>query len=234
MKMPCIRALDMKYLCCLWLLFLTGCTTAGGSYKAPLPEDEDWYVGFFTPPYMEVWVERVDVEDAHGLYYRDVTGGTTATSSQEDPEGWPESMQVPMGAGRSITGAALPKRIFVRWQSLVEPQTYRITLDISESVREQMVKNMPYPKHPQDLAYQDILTIELAPGGWVKAWIKSTVSTPVEILCQKAEVEPKGPYGGLSGGKYRPLSERAAPYVETHPIISYDSWKCPEHGSASQ
>jgi hypothetical protein len=55
----------------------------------------------------------------------------------------------------------------------------------------------------------------------------------VEVLCQKAEIEPKGPYGGLSGGKYRPLSKRAAPYIKTH-AIPYDSWKCPDTASAAK
>jgi hypothetical protein len=232
-----INVVLIKYISCLGVLFLAGCASVATPFKTNSPLGEDWYLGFFAPPYMEVWMERVDVEDAHGLYYSNILAGTTATSWQEDPEGWPQPMQVPMGKGRSITGSALPKLVFVRWQSLGEPQTYRIVLDIPESVRKQMLKKMPYPKHPGDFAYQDILTIELAPGGWVKAWIRSSVSTPIEILCQKAEVEPKGPDQGFNDGRYayalNKLNQETQEYLKTH-SIPYDSWKCPEHISDPQ
>jgi hypothetical protein len=223
----------MKHLCFALLPFLVSCASVAAPFKAKLPSGEDWYLGFFAPPYMEAWMERVDVEDAHGLYYSNILAGTTATSWQEDPGGWPKPMQVPMGKGRSITGSALPKRIFVRWQSLVEPQTYRITLDISELVREQMVKKIPYPKYPKELAYQDLLAIELTPGGWVKAWIRSSVSTPVEILCQKAEVEPLGAYQGRYNGQYVKLNGETKEYIRTH-SIPYESWNCPERASLPQ
>ncbi|GGA08369.1 DUF2931 family protein [Dyella caseinilytica] len=227
----------MKYLYFALMCLLTGCVSVATPFKAKLPQGEDWYLGFFAPPYMEVWMERVDVEDVRGLYYSNILAGTTATSGQEAPGGWPQPMQVPMGKGRSITGSALPKLVFVRWQSLVEPQTYRIVLDIPESVREQMTKNMPYQKHPQDLAYQDVLTIELAPGGWIKAWVQSSESTPLEILCQKAEVEPKGPDQGLSDGRYAYALNKLHPetqeYLKTHPI-PFNSWTCPEQASVSQ
>jgi hypothetical protein len=237
MKRPYIRVQLMKYIGCLWLLILTGCTSVAEPFKTKLPSDEDWYLGFFRPPYMETWIERVDVVDVRGNYYTNVGGGTTASSWQEDPKGWPKPMQVPMGTGRSITGSALPKFVFVRWQSLVEPQTYRIVLEIPESAREQMLRKMPYPKHPTDFAYEDILTVELVPGGWVKAWVQSSISTPVEILCLKAEVEPKGPDQGLNEGRYAYALNKLHPetqeYLKTH-AIPYDSWKCPAQASASQ
>ncbi|QRN52744.1 DUF2931 family protein [Dyella caseinilytica] len=226
----------MKYLCCLWLLFLTSCSSAGGPLKRELPYDA-WYLGFEAPSYMEVWLERVDVEDVHGLYFANIWRGTVAMGYEGDPAGWSEGLGVVMGKGRYITGAALPKRIFVRWQSLAEPQTYRVTLEIPESARQQMLKKAPYVSYPDQLKYQDVLAIELSPGGWAKAWVMNEASMPVEILCQKAEVEPKGPDQGLSDGRYAYALNKLHPetqeYLKTHPI-PFNSWKCPEQTSVLQ
>ncbi|MEB0182989.1 hypothetical protein QN366_23440, partial [Pseudomonas sp. CCC3.2] len=39
----------------------------------------------------------------------------------DDARGWSDTG----GNGSFVTGADLPKRVFVRWQSSVEPQTYQ-------------------------------------------------------------------------------------------------------------
>ena len=173
---------------------------------------------------MEVWLETADVEDVRGRTFFGVMAGTVAIGYNGEAGGW--GQRISMGAGRYITGAALPKSIYVRWQSLVEPQTYRAVLEIPEAARQLMRSKAPSMRPPFKYEYQEALSIGLAPGGWIKAWVMSPTSTPVEVLCQKAQVEPMGPYRGLSGGKYRPLSERAGPYIGTH-AIPYDSWKCP-------
>jgi hypothetical protein len=203
-------------------LLITGCALVRSS-PTHLPYGA-WRLGFLAPAYMEVWLETAHVEDVRGNFFPDAMSGTVAISYNGDPSGWYQP--VGWGAGRYVTGAALPQRIYVRWQSLVEPQTYRAELDIPESARQLMLRKAPSMHPPTTYEYQQALAIGLAPGGWITAWIMSPTSTPIEILCQKAEIEPKGPYRGLSEGKYRPLSERAAPYVEAHPI-PYDSWKCP-------
>jgi len=201
-------------------VLLAGCSLAH-STSARLPYDA-WYLGFRAPRYMEVWLETADVEDVRGRTFFGAMAGTVAIGYNGEAGGW--GQRISMGAGRYITGAALPKSIYVRWQSLVEPQTYRATLEIPESVRQLM---LPSERAPVIYQYPKMLSIALAPGGWIKAWVMSPTSTPVEVLCQKAQVEPMGPYRGLSGGKYRPLSERAGPYIRTH-AIPYDSWKCPQ------
>lgn len=131
-----------------------------------------------------------------------------------------------MGKGRDVIGADLPRRIYVRWQSLVEPQTYRVTQEIPDSMRRQMLSRAESLAVPGKFDYQNAVVIGLAPGGWVKVWVKSPGGNRVEVLCRQAEVEPKGPYRGLSEGRHRPLSKESAAYLKTHPI-PYDSWKCP-------
>jgi len=211
----------IRNLACGLVLLVTGCALTRAA-SSSLPYDA-WYLGFQAPRYMEVWLETADVEDVRGHVFYGVMAGTVAISYSGEAGGW--GQQVTMGAGRDVTGVALPKRIYVRWQSLVEPQTYGAVLTIPESVRQLMLSKAPSVRAPIRYDYRRILTIALAPGGWIKAWVTSAASEPVEVLCQKAEIEPKGPYQGLSEGKYRPLSKRAAPYISTHPI-PYDSWRC--------
>ena len=130
------------------------------------------------------------------------------------------------GAGRYVTGADLPRKIYVRWQSLVEPQTYSATLEIPERARKLMLTKAESTVVPGKKDWRLGLAIGLAPGGWVKVWVMGPVGEPIEVLCTRAEVEAKGPYRGLSGGRHRPLSPRALAYVQAHPI-PYDSWRCP-------
>ena len=54
-----------------------------------------------------------------------------------DPKGWPKH---PGGKGRFVRGADLPRLVYVRWQSMAEPQTYEAYLDIPESARQTMLQ----------------------------------------------------------------------------------------------
>jgi hypothetical protein len=173
---------------------------------------------------MEVWLETADVEDVRGRFSFGAMSGTVAIGYHGEAGGW--GQRISMGAGRDLPGLDLPKRIYLRWQSLVEPQTYATVLEIPASARELMRSKVPSERAPVTYDYPRVLSIALAPGGWVKAWVMSSRSEPIAILCQRAQIEPKGPYQGLSGGRYRPLSERATPYLKTH-SVPYDSWRCP-------
>jgi hypothetical protein len=85
--------------------------------------------------------------------------------------------------------------------------------------------------------YRKVLTIGLAPGGWIRAWVMSYGSMPVEVLCQKAEIEPKGPDQGLNHGQYAYTFDQLEPatqrYLRSH-AIPYDSWKCPDTASTAK
>ncbi|MCY1308341.1 hypothetical protein D9M70_583410 [compost metagenome] len=150
-------------------------------------------------------------------------GGVVAVSTPEDlsgnATGW--KPRLGWGAGRYVDGADLPKRIYVRWQSLAEPQTYRVVLEIPEQARQLMVEKLT-PPCPYS-SYREALMIGLAPGGMVRGWVKSTCGESIEILRAEAEVEPKGPYNGTSEGQHRPLSEVSRAYIEKHGI-PYGSW----------
>ncbi|MEH6563803.1 MAG: DUF2931 family protein [Halopseudomonas sp.] len=213
------------------MLALTACSGASKSQRPAAPElpYRTWEIGLLAPNYMEVWVESVDVLDQRGFAYERVHGGTSSIQNppgnKGNPLGWPARPRV--GATRPMTGIDLPQYIFVRWQSLVEPQTYNVRVDIPEWARKEMVtQHSAYcrfdGKYIQD--YRKVVTIGLAPGGVAKAWLQGDCSEHMDIGRFEAVVEPKGPYGGTSGGEYyRPPSERAQHYLDTHDI-PFDSW----------
>lgn len=71
--------------------------------------------------------------------------------------------------------------------------------------------------------YRLAIVIGLAPGGIAKAWVMGSCLPPIEIARIQAEIEPKGPYQGLSKGRHRPLEPAAKAYIEQH-AIPYGSW----------
>ncbi|MFU6379248.1 DUF2931 family protein, partial [Metapseudomonas otitidis] len=121
--------MTLRLLIALLLLPLSGC--ASDRPNLPYPT---WYIGLGAPRHMEVWVESVDVVDRRNLAFERVHGGVVAYNNRT--EGWWE------GGGKMmpINNVDLPNIIFVRWQSLVEPQVYKLRIDIPEWVREEMVK----------------------------------------------------------------------------------------------
>ncbi|WP_443192498.1 DUF2931 family protein [Pseudomonas indica] len=219
--------------CLLSLLtVLAGCANGRGH---SLPYDA-WFLGLFSPDYMEVWVETVEVVDIKNQGFLGVMGGTVSmgyptafsqgipTRFKGNPKGWPK--RPGSGAGKHVLGADLPRVIYVNWQSLVEPQTYEAYIEIPEEARQIMLKpersycNLD-GKWITD--YRDSLTIGLAPGGIAKVWIRGQCTAPIEVTRVVGKVDPRGPYLGRSGGRYRPLSDISKAYVEKFGV-PYGSW----------
>lgn len=216
----------MKRWMLLWILaLLAGCASTPVQGKPPY---EAWYLGFSAPPYMEVWLETADVEDVRGRLFQRVGSGTVSIGYAGNPADWKGPRTT--GAGKHVIGADLPKRIYVRWQSLVEPQTYRATLEVPERARQLMLTKTESRAVPGKWDYQDSIAIGLAPGGVIRMVVRSPGGLPTEVLCQQAEVEPMGPSQGLTDGRYAYSFEKLDPktqqYLKTNPI-PYDSWKCP-------
>ncbi|MBU2065062.1 MAG: DUF2931 family protein [Gammaproteobacteria bacterium] len=211
----------------LVLAFLTPLTALCGDVEQPKPF-KAWYLSFFAPDYMDVWLETVDVTDTRGSTLAAAMKGTVSINQPEDgsgdPTGWPE--YVGAGAGVHLNRMELPSRIFVRWQSLAEPQTYRAILDVPHSARELMRKpeKVKCPITGWATDYRNAVTIGLAPGGIAKLWVSGPCFKGTEILRVQAEIEPKGPDQGQSGGEYAlPLEPAAKAYIEQHGI-PYGSW----------
>ncbi|HBO3621614.1 DUF2931 family protein [Pseudomonas aeruginosa] len=192
-----------------------------------LPYDA-WRLGFLAPNYMEVWIETADAVDIHDRVFRRAMSGVasihTPKSLKKSPGGW--SGRPGWGAGKHVRGAALPRLIYVRWQSLVEPQTYQAYLVIPEATRQAMVKGERTYCRADDkwiTGYREGLTIGLAPGGIAKAWIMGPCLSPIEVTRVQGEVVKNGPYEGTSGGRHRPLSDISKAYIEKHGI-PFGSW----------
>ena len=221
------------YLALLIGLLLSACVTASDK---PMPY-KAWHLGFFAPDYMEAWIETADAVDIHGQIFRGAGGGVvsigypTAFNGQEvpksfkgTPQGWPKNPGA--GDGRDVTGSELPKLVYVRWQSLAEPQTYEAYIEIPESARLMMLQGeKAYCRYDDKWItdYRRILSIGLAPGGVAKAWLSAPCLAPVEITRVVGTVDPRGPYEGKSGGRHRPLSATSKAYVERFGI-PYGSW----------
>lgn len=187
-----------------------------------LPYDA-WGLGFMAPPHMAVWVEDVVVHDLRDRRFGNLAPGTAAMGLSGDPAGW--TNRPGPGKGRDVIGADLPKRVQVRWQSLVEPQTYEATLEIPDDVRALMLTQAPSVLDPNQNGYRNRLVVGLAPGGAIKVWVSGTRADPVEMMCAQASVVAEGPDGGRYGGRYVTLPERARAFVEANPI-PYGSWAC--------
>ncbi|MFF7707356.1 DUF2931 family protein [Pseudomonas sp. NPDC007930] len=208
----------------LGCLLLSGCATGPGG----LPYDA-WRLGLLAPNYMQAWIETVDVVDIQGRVFRSAMWGTPSINAPEaltgNPRGWPASPG--WGKGRYVRGAALPMVIYVRWQSLIEPQTYEALIPIPEATRQQMVAGEKVPcafsKQPA-VEYRLGLNIGLAPGGIAKAWISGPCLKAIEVNRIQAQIVALGPDQGRSNGQYAlPLYPQTKTYIEKNGI-PYGSW----------
>jgi hypothetical protein len=216
----------MRLLSVLLVLLLNGCSSQG---KPNLPYD-DWGIAAFYPKYMDVWIESVDVIDQQGLVFKRVYGGIGSTGEapfkDSKPTGWTTR---PGGSSKPVSGADLPEFIFVRWQSLVEPQTYNVRINIPESARKEMVKPIEVPdcsrkdKRPM-VDYRRDVTIGLAPGGIAKVWLTGGCLKAIEITRIKGAVSKDGPELGQNNGRYAyPITPESKAYIDKFGI-PYGSW----------
>ena len=215
----------------LLFVLLGGCASVE---SRSLPYDA-WSLDFFAPDYMEVWIETADVVDINEQVFKGAGSGIPAmgypralskgipSEFRGKPAGWREN---PGGKGRHVTGADLPRLVYVRWQSMAEPQTYEAYIEITDPVRQLMRKREEVfcafdGKVITD--YRELLVVGLAPGGIAKVWVGGPCLTAIEVTRVQGTISPKGPYGGTSNGKHRPLSEESKAYIEKFGI-PYGSW----------
>ncbi|UQS16767.1 DUF2931 family protein [Pseudomonas sp. HS6] len=216
-----------QFVSVLCVLLIAGCHLTDPLSGKNDPKSEWWELGFTEPRYMKVWVEDTSVEDIKGRTFLH-TGSGSASGGQ--PEDGTESAKGWHGVGSSakaVVGADLPKRIFVRWQSIVEPQTYRVWVDIPEEARQLMLTsvNQRCAKTPEQTAtYISSVYLGLAPGGVVQVWVRDACHHPVKVARAQAEIEPLGPSQGKNQGRYAyPVNEKAKRYIEKFGI-PYGSW----------
>ncbi|WP_438866150.1 DUF2931 family protein [Pseudomonas abieticivorans] len=210
-------------LLCGALFWLSGCTSGAGR----LPYDA-WWLGLGAPHYMEVWIETADAVDINDRAFRRAmsgVGGSSPKNLRGDPRGWPEHPGA--GATKRVLGADLPRLLYVRWQSLVEPQTYEAYIVIPKATQQAMLKGEKTfckadAKWITD--YRNMLTVGLAPGGIARVWLGGQCLKPIDVARVQADVVKVGPSGGKNEGRYAlPLKPAAKTYIEKYGI-PYGSW----------
>lgn len=211
--------MTLRHACCLILLMgLSACGNSASRFE----DDEcpHWAVRVFAPRYMEAWVEALYVKDDRGNWIQ-IPQGMAGNLGQTD--GWGDAGP---GGGVRLHGTGAPMEVFVRWQSLAEPQTYRWQFTVPESVRQAMRKKEQVQfwwKQTPELSCRSDISVGVAPGGHTVAWSTGMGFKAKEIVRGKAEVEPLGPWQGKGKEYAYPLSDKAKTYVQEHGI-PYDSW----------
>ncbi|WJV27006.1 MULTISPECIES: DUF2931 family protein [Pseudomonas] len=210
----------------LGTLLLSGCQATDPLSGKDDPKAPWWQLGFTQPYYMKVWVEDTAVEDINSQLFKHTGRGSAAGGDPGLKKEWARGWDGVGGDGWSVVGADLPKRIYVRWQSVVEPQAYRVWIDIPEEARQIMRKTTARrcPETPQQTAsYMASVNLGLAPGGIVQVWVRDECRHPIKVARAQAEIEPLGPHLGKSNGHYYPQSENSKRYIEKYGI-PYGSW----------
>ncbi|WP_458718524.1 DUF2931 family protein [Pseudomonas gregormendelii] len=122
----------------LGALFLSGCQASGLSWGRSDPDAGPWALGFVTPYLMDGWVEDSATVDVDGNLFRRIGSGGAAGGGKNGSKGACGWAVKGGGTERDVRDAKLPVRIYVRWQSVVEPQTYQGWIEIPESARQVM------------------------------------------------------------------------------------------------
>ena len=155
---------------------LAGCQS-GAANKLPY---DAWYLGFLAPNYMEVWLEQANIGDNSGRIFPNAMGGVVSYGKPENlairAEGWPE--RIGSGKGRTLTGLDLPYVISLRWQSMVEPQTYHALFTIPDWARAKMVERIP-DQCPSGyhFDYREPSPSAWRPAGWSRSgsWARASI-----------------------------------------------------------
>lgn len=209
------------------ILLLSGCQTAYPLSGANDPHSPWWDLRFAVPSYMDAKVEMSAVVDINNRFFPRrgggiIGGGDYHEDNSYSARGWTDTG----GVGSFVTGADLPQRVFVRWQSSVEPQTYQGWVEIPEEARQLMRKSTARrcsDDPDRHSSFNASMTLGLAPGGIVQVWVWDECLRSIPFVRAQAQVEPLGPNLGKSNGYYQPQSKGSKLYVEKFGI-PYGSW----------
>ncbi|WP_429532226.1 DUF2931 family protein [Pseudomonas frederiksbergensis] len=211
----------------LGAILISGCQSGDPLSAKNDPKSQWWELAFIEPNYMNVWMENSSVQDVTGKVFFRTGSGTAAGGEPEDGKESARGWVGVGGSGRTVVGADLPMRIFVRWQSIVEQKTYRAWVDIPQQARLLMVSSTQQrcPQTPErEARFMASVYLGLAPGGVVQVWMKDSCYRPIKVARAQAEIEPLGPDQGKNEGRYAyPVSEKSKRYINQYGI-PYGSW----------
>jgi hypothetical protein len=216
-----------KHFALMGLLLLGGCQTLDPLSGKNDPKAPWWYIGFTEPAHMTVLVETAAVEDIQGKVVRNLASGGAASSDLENGTEVARGWDGLGGEGMPVVGGDLPKRIYVRWQSIVEAQVYKGWVDISEETREIMRRSTARrcAEFPEETAsFGASLNVGLAPGGIIQIWVRNECLRAIEVERAQVGIEPLGPDQGNNEGRYGwKIKDSSKRYIERFGI-PYGSW----------
>jgi hypothetical protein len=212
----------MIYRLLVWLIALLGLSACGDTTTEPTAGTcPHWVITTVAPKHMEAWIETLYVKDSNGNWLHIPQG---VVGELPDTAGWSGLRYG--GGGPNFRDAGAPMEIYVRWQSLVEPQTYNWRFTVPESMRQLLLKRemgKVWYKPQPEMACRSDITVGVAPGGHTILWVDGQGLASVEIARGRGTAEPLGPDQGRHEGRYVRISDDAKKYVEEHGI-PYDSW----------
>ena len=173
-------------------LLLVGCHDRRAGVTTPLGDGVDqwgkklpydhWEFNFFYPLNRPALVTQVYVEDGdirETIFRRldptEPSQGSVGAWSQR-VGGFPANFNV---------SKALPVRMSVCWDSVIDKKSYETEIWFSRETWQQMTTAYPDPYHPGITYYRKKMIIGLAPQGKVRVWLKDS-RNPV-ILQQPAK-----------------------------------------------
>lgn len=196
--------------------------------RASMPPDVA-YLELKTPNYMDAHVHLV--ERVYGSTTARGYGSTlieTRTPGQL-ANGWtpPAALQKAPSFTRYIGFPDPPTKLTVEWTSLPEDKTYRTVNVFGFSTFRHLTREVETSCMRNEkplISKRNIITVELAPGGKVKAWLSGICLPAIEIAMKQGVPIPRKEITGISSQALRDYDpEPMNRYIKTHGI-PYDSW----------
>lgn len=138
-------------------------------YGKKLPYDQ-WQFNFFHPKNLPALVTMVYLED--GDIRESIFRRLDQTEpSQSSVEKW--SQRVGSFSANFNIGKALPVRMTVCWDSVIDKKAYETEIWFSRETWQQMLNAYPDTYRPGKTYYRDNMIIGLAPGGTIRIWLEN-------------------------------------------------------------
>lgn len=161
------------------LLLLTGCHDRRAGVTTPLGDGvelwgkklpyDHWQFNFFYPKNLPALVTQVYLED--GDIRESIFRRLDPTEpSQSSVDTW--SRVVGGFSANFNIGKALPVRMSVCWDSVIDKKSYETEIWFGRETWRQMTTAYPDNYKPGQVYYRDNMIIGLAPGGTVRIWLE--------------------------------------------------------------
>ncbi len=161
------------------MLLLTGCHDRRAGVTTPLGDGveqwgkklpyDHWQFNFFHPKNLPALVTQVYIED--GDIRESIFRRLDPTEpSQSSVDTW--SRVVGGFSTHFNIGKALPVRMSVCWDSVIDKKSYETEIWFDRETWRQMTMAYPDNYKPGQVYYRDNMIIGLAPGGTVRIWLE--------------------------------------------------------------